>query len=79
MADCSLYRYLGEDLQLDQFQKLAETVQRPLGHTPHEQEIGTQLTKIRNKHEIWPTKIMATYHQYRLPPLSQHFDIEPKT
>ena len=69
MADRSLY--LGEDLELDQFKKLAETVQRGLGHTSHSQEIGTQLTKIRNKHEIWPAKIMATYHQYFLPPLSQ--------
>ena len=71
MADRSLYRYLGEDLQIDQFQKLAETVQRALGHTSHALEIGTQLTKIRYKHEIWLAKIMATYHLYRLPPLSQ--------
>ena len=71
MSDRSLYRYLGEDLQIDQFQKLAETVQRALGHTSHAQEIGNQLTKIRNKHEIWPSKIMATYHKYRLPDLSQ--------
>ena len=55
---------MDEDLQIDQFQKLAETVQRALGHTPHAQEI-------RNKHEIWPSKIMATYHKYCLPSLSQ--------
>ena len=71
MSDRSLYRYLGEDLQIDQFQQLAETVQRALGHTSHAQDIGNQLTKIRNKHEIWPSKIMATYHKYRLPDLTQ--------
>ena len=71
MSDRSLYCYLGEDLQIDQFQKLAETLQRALGHTSHAQEIGNQPTKIRNKHEIWPSKIMATYHKYRLPSLSQ--------
>ena len=77
MSDRSLYRYLGEDLQIDQFQQLAETVQRALGHTPHAQEIGNQLTKIRNKHEIWPSKIMATYHKYCLPDLTQQ-DISVK-
>ena len=50
MVDRSLYRYLGEDLQIDQFKKLAETVQRALGHMSQAQEIGNQLTKIRNKH-----------------------------
>ena len=56
---------------MDQFQKLAETVQKALGHTSYAHDIGNQLTKLRNKHKIWPAKIMATYNQYLLPPLSQ--------
>ena len=71
MADKNLYQYLGEDLQLEQFQKLAETIQKALGTSPHAQEIGSQLTKLRHKQEIWPAKVLSTLANYALPICTQ--------
>ena len=49
MADRSSYQYLGEDIQLSQFQQLASTVQKAISNSPYVQELNSQLTKLKNK------------------------------
>ena len=74
MADKNLYQYLGEDLQLEQFQRLATTIQKSLGPSPHAHKIETQLTKIWHKQEVFGNinsdiKTEIKPLQSRIPPL----------
>ena len=64
----SSHSYFGEEMMLNQFSLLAESIQKALPPDSQGQDaIAQQLLRINSKKEKWPSRIISLYFNRKLP------------
>ena len=67
----NLHTYLGEELLLNQFTQLAANVRDALPPGPAASEINRQISKLDQKNEVWPSKLIDTFRNRQAPVFNQ--------
>ena len=67
----NLHTYLGEELLLNQFMQLAANVRDALPPGPAASAIDRQISKLDQKNEVWPSKLIDTFRNRQAPVFNQ--------